>query len=501
MKEVDLMLPSIYGRVISDRNTLKIKRYNIRYMLDMLKKTEVLRRSHRAAIIGSFFVFVIAGVFILGQKEIMAARCGSNCPPPPPHPVASSSPIYFRYDGTGNDHAGASVAVGDVNGDGIADLLIGADGGALGGNTQAGAYVLVLDGASHFQKTLYKISGPEADAFGDRVVVGDVNGDGKGDIIVGAPNGNAGVGYVNIYDGATGALLRTLNGVDNGASGGAHFGHSLAFANIAGTPVLLVGAPAPGAQTASNSYADLFNAATGQVIYEWVAPVKQAERGDGVAFADVKGDGTPDIILGDGSGQTGGKTNGYGDIYVYDGSNYSKVLDIFFSNGSGKAKAEDNFGFSVAACDVNGDVRPDVIGGAYRGDTLGLTNNGYVLVYSGADASLLDQFNGTYGQGLMTNGGEFGYSVACGDINGDNKSDVIVGERWSDGGHVYAYDGETGALLFVENPLADQNYDWLGYAVTTGLIQNNGKVNIVAGAPQGDSRASSQGGYVVVYEN
>ena len=48
--------------------------------------------------------------------------------------------------GRGNDHAGVSVAVGDVNGDGTADLIIGADGGALGGITQSTGYVLVLSG-------------------------------------------------------------------------------------------------------------------------------------------------------------------------------------------------------------------------------------------------------------------------------------------------------------------------------------------------------------------
>jgi hypothetical protein len=57
MKGVDmvyLMLRSTYGGVISDRNTLKIKRYNIRYMLDMLKKTEVLRRSLVQLLLGRF---------------------------------------------------------------------------------------------------------------------------------------------------------------------------------------------------------------------------------------------------------------------------------------------------------------------------------------------------------------------------------------------------------------------------------------------------------------
>jgi FG-GAP repeat len=429
-----------------------------------------------------------------GPQSLASRPCGSaQNPCPPPHPSAPSLQVLFQYNGTGNDHAGASVAVGDVDGDGTADLIIGADGGALGGLTQTTGYVLVLKGPD-FSQTIYKIFGPEADAFGGKVAVGDVDGDGKADIIVGAYAGNGGFGYVQVYSGATGSLLYQLNGTVANAG----FGSSLAFANVAGTPEILVGAPAPGSQSGSNGYVDLFNGTNGQKLFEWVGPIKLAERGRGVAFANVRGQaatGLLDIVIGDGSGQLGGKLNGKGQVYVYDGSNYSNVLYTFNATGSSEAKAEDNFGFSVAAGDVNGDGKADVIGGAYRGDTYGLNNNGYALVYNGADGALLNQFNGTY------NIGEFGFSVASGDVNGDGKADIVAGERWSPGGHVYIYDGPTGALLYMMNAIVDPNFDWLGYSVTTGYIENNGKTNIVAGAPQGDSRASSQGGYVVVYKN
>src|SRR5262245_55399652 len=452
-------------------------------------------------IIETKWIVILAAIWAVAGADSMAAGrpCGSaRNPCPPPHPDAPSLQVLFQYNGSGNDHAGASVAVGDVDGDGNADLILGADGGALGGLTQTNGYVLVLSGPD-FSVTQYKLPGPEADAFGSKVAVGDVNGDGKADIIVGAPAGNGGFGYVQVYDGATGALLSQLNGTVANAG----FGSSLAFANVAGTPEILVGAPAPGSQSGSNGYVDLFNVSNLSAsnpatrLFEWVGPIMLAERGRGVAFANVRGQaptGAVDIIIGDGSGQLGGKLNGKGQVYVYNGSNYSQPLYIFNAMGSSAAKAEDNFGFSVAAGDVNGDGKADIIGGAYRGDTDGLNNNGYVLVYNGADGALLNQFTGTY------NIGEFGFSVASGDVNGDGKADVVVGERWSPGGHVYVYDGPTGTLSYAMNATIDPNFDWLGYSVTTGYIQNNGSTNVVAGAPQGDSRASSQGGYVVVYK-
>src|SRR5262245_25844045 len=89
----------------------------------------------------------------------------------------ASQPVLIEYRGTGTDHLGAAVAFGDVNGDGTPDILVGAD---------VGGYVDVYDGASPTTR-LYRLTGRAAgDAFGSTIATGDLTGDGRADVAVGA---------------------------------------------------------------------------------------------------------------------------------------------------------------------------------------------------------------------------------------------------------------------------------------------------------------------------
>jgi hypothetical protein len=96
---------------------------------------------------------------------------------------------------------GISVGAGDVSGDGVADIIVGAGAGALGG------HVKVFDGATGAEvRSFFAFSGFTG---GVSVASGDVTGDGVADIIVGAGAGAPG-GHVKVFDGATGAEVRSF---------------------------------------------------------------------------------------------------------------------------------------------------------------------------------------------------------------------------------------------------------------------------------------------------
>ena len=173
-------------------------------------------------------------------------------------PAAGYAPGYVRvYSGatgqliwhftgdTAGDHFGISVAGGDLDGDGRAELVVGADGKDT--TLVRAGQAKVFSGSTG--QLLYQKTGLKAgDLFGLHVaVVDDANGDGKRDVAVAAPRADvsAGVdaGAVSVYAGSSGVLLYTLTGNDPMD----RFGSSIAEQNNGnGNSKLLVGAPQAG---------------------------------------------------------------------------------------------------------------------------------------------------------------------------------------------------------------------------------------------------------------
>lgn len=270
-------------------------------------------------------------------------------------------------------------------------------------------------------------------------VGGDVNGDGVPDVIVGAyqedpDNSLAAAGRAYIMSGADGSLIHPLITPNPDFAG--WFGFSVAGVggdvNADSVPDVLVGAPleviGPDMGTAY-----LMSGADGSVIHTLLAPASPAgginnEFGTSVAGigGDVNGDGVPDVIVGSRHHPTDsvGIPNAAGRAYIMSGADGS-ILHTLFSPNSEDAGF---FGYaSVAGTggDLNGDGVPDVIVGAYLEDPdANLTDAGRAYVMSGADGSLIH----TLTSPNPVQNGRFGSAVAAigGDINEDGIPDLMV---------------------------------------------------------------------------
>jgi hypothetical protein len=303
-----------------------------------------------------------------------------------------------------------SIASGDFNGDGKTDLLIGAPfaNGPNGSRPAAGeAYVLYgpLSGdidLSQRQPDVRILGAVTGDNLGAGVAVGDLNGDGIDDIIVGAPLSNGlpevrthmGEAYVIFGGPHIASTVDTAAGQQGfdlaPAEGFSQLGRSFAVADVNGDGIadLIAGAPYAGREpntppggprtTVGEVYVvygshDLHGHAKVALNDEDVrlSGVNQLDQfGGSVAAADVNGDGIADIIVGASGydGPAGDRTDAGGAFVFYGGKNLPKEATLRDAAVTiTGAVANDNFGTLVTAIDVNGDKKAEVIGSAPDG--------------------------------------------------------------------------------------------------------------------------------------
>lgn len=380
----------------------------------------------------------------------------------------------------GGDGAGASLASGDVDGDGYDDVIIGAPTADPGGRTNAGE-VYVVYGSSSLAGTVVVSTaadvailegvdgaggGLPGDQAGKAVASGDVDGDGYDDVVIGAPFATpdsrirAGEVYVvygrnrltGRHEISTMADVLILEGVDNG--------------DIAGLPVrsgdldqdgyddVGIGAQFadPGGRAQAGEAYMFYGRSrlTGTHQIETASDVAFLEgvddddrAGAGLAGGDVDGDGYQDLVIGAFLADPGGRTDA-GEAYVLYGQSYRFLGTIPISTTANVAILEgvdDNDWARVTICrDTNNDHFADIIIGARQADPGGRIGAGEVyVVYGGADISGTVQISSPGSVVVSTiqgvdDGDEAGAIAGVIDLNNDKGGEIIVSASLADPG-------------------------------------------------------------------
>ena len=484
---------------------------------------------------------------------------------------ALNSTTGFTLNGiAAGDNSGLSVSsAGDVNGDGITDLIVGAWHASPGNRVQAGQAYVVFGRQTLFP-SVFELSSLDGTngfilngvAAGDESALsvssaGDVSGDGVADILIGARYGASGSGQAYVVFGLKTAFpavleLSSLDGTNgftlNGAVSG-NSGWSVSTAgdvNGDGVDDLVIGAPESspegrsaagqayvlfGRQTAFPSVVELLSldGINGFVVSGIVAT---DYLGASVSSAgDVNGDGVADLVIGAWRASPEGRSSA-GQTYVIFGrkTSFPAVFELSsLDNSTGVTingiQAEDRSGFSVSqAGDVNGDGVSDLVISAPLADLDGRSNAGQTYVVFGRrtlfpavfELSSLDGTNGFTLNGVAAND-ESGYSSSSvGDVDGDGVSDFIIGGYYADpsgranAGQAYvvfgrknsfsailelsSLDGENGFTL--NGVVAD---DSAGVSVSSaGDVNGDGIVDLVIGAYRASPGFRSNAGQAYV---
>ncbi|HOK90961.1 MAG TPA: PASTA domain-containing protein, partial [Candidatus Hydrogenedentes bacterium] len=386
---------------------------------------------------GNLSVMDATGRLLPGRMELtergirLVARLADARYPVTIDPLLMSEQWAYTGDQNGA-YVGRALARADVNGDGRVDLIVGAP-YYDNGETDEGRVLVFYGTASGFPSVpnlTLEINVAYAN-FGTAVSsAGDVNGDGYDDVIVGASRYN----NLQVQEGAAYLFLGSASGLS----------------------------ASPAWQVESNqAYALL---------------------GDAVAGAgDVNGDGYDDVLVGIPS-YDDGSTQDVGRVQCYYGSASGLSTTPGWTVTGDRANARLGFAVSTAG-DMNGDTYDDVVIGApyYTGTA---TQEGRIYVYYGS-ASGLSSSSDTVE--MYTAYANLGYSVAAaGDVNGDGKSDIVVGAPSSATGPMpkgYVFYGPITSNVRVDI-VGEQANSRFGKSVAgAGDINGDGYDDVIISAP------------------
>ena len=417
----------------------------------------------------------------------------------------STTPAWQAGPGQSTASYGIAVSTaGDVNGDGYSDVIVGAPGWD-GPETAEGKIFLYFGSAGGLSATpdwTVESNQPLAGLGNAVASAGDVNADGYSDIVVGAPGYPSDEGTASLYLGsATGPAATPAWTGTSGQSGSLYAGSLDGVGDVNGDGYgdVVVGSPFydNGQNNEGRAWLYLGTATGLEATAAWTGEVDQASASFGTEVSgagDVDGDGFADVIVG-ANGYFANGING-GAAFLFTGTDAGLSADAVWVDEPDQANAQKGVSVSSAG-DVNGDGYGDVLIGATQYD-VGGTDDGAAFLFLGTPTTLTDAPDTT----LEGQPGDYlGYSLAiAGDVNGDGFDDIYAGAEGYDNGEnnegaVFVFPGSadgaqaTGWSAESNVPLA-----WLGRSGSTaGDVNGDGYDDIIGGAPYYDGAIVNEG--------
>jgi len=417
---------------------------------------------------------------------------------------------------SGDDEVGRAVAGGgDIDGDGLADVLVGAPGFEYLGTPWGGSFAFF--GASLGGQSFVDLSGADATLLGGRdgtsragerlSALGDIDGDGKSEFLTAAPSGGSVVDLWpgdqiapgGTWDGSMSLAWFTGEGLDEGAGSGLA---SAGDVDGDGVPEILVGAPQNseaasdagkaylilGASILAGTQASSWNASLSDADIAIVGAAAGDRLGTSVAgVGDVDGDGLDDFLLGAPFADDGAAPNA-GKAYLFLGSSLSAASSLTAASadrvyvGASGSRAGD----TVAGLgDINGDGYSDFAIGT------GIGGRAYVVLGSPTSPSAVDLPSAAAAT-VETGSAERVAVSGAGDVDGDGMKDLLLGRPgWQQTGGAALVLGSTlaaGSLLQWESSdalfVGEAAGDLAGFCTAgVGDVDGDGRDDLMFGAP------------------
>lgn len=431
---------------------------------------------------------------------------------------------------------GQTLATGDVNGDGWIDIIVGVPFADVAAAAEAGRVDVFFgpDFDAGMASSLQAGTPTPGAHFGATLLAGEVNGDSVVDLIVGVPGANDGAGAVYIFFGGTSLEDQAPLTLQAPApQAGARFGVSAALGdfNGDGNPDLVVGANRTDVTTMMEGqqeetvaeeagqafvfFGPDFAADTAQTLQ--ASTVEAGARfGTAVAAANLNNDAFDDVVVaGDRTDVTMGSTTerNAGEALVFFGG------EMFDTTSDVTLRAQDiqqgaAFGRVMVVDDVSGDGIDDLVVSMPLfdlGPNNALPDAGEALVFEGSQ-----QITGTVSadiaiRGPAANFAYFGTSLAVGDLSGDGLGDIIGG---APGLRVAGLDGAGGVFIVSGVPISGtlnpnislrspnlEAHAGFGQAVAAADVDRDGLADVIVSAPLEDVGDAPDAGRVYVFSS